>query len=116
MQSSSEPNRSSIIQPLADIKPQKKVVVRQIVKVITSVSILGIAIFVPSFDRVMGLLGAFSVFLICAIGPLAANLALHRRYMSRLNICSDVVLLLVSVAMAVSGTVAVFLPKQSQAV
>ena len=102
---------SAVSQPLSEIKPQSKAVVRQVVKVVTSLVLLAIAIFIPSFDRVMGLLGAFSVFIICAIGPLAANLALHRKTMSKLVIVLNWVLLLISVAMGAVGTVFVFLPK-----
>jgi multisubunit Na+/H+ antiporter MnhB subunit len=58
-----------------------------------------------------GLLGAFTVFLICAIVPIAANIALHRHTMSKFRIALDISLLLVSIAMAVTGTVFVFLPK-----
>lgn len=102
---------SAVSQPLSEIKPKSKAVVRQVVKVVTSLVLLAIAIFIPSFDRVMGLLGAFSVFIICAIGPLAANLALYRKTMSRTVIVLNWVLLLMSVAMGAVGTVFVFLPK-----
>ncbi|KAK9899790.1 hypothetical protein P389DRAFT_4127 [Cystobasidium minutum MCA 4210] len=105
---------SSVSQPLADIKPKFKAVVRQIVKLVTSLTLLAIAIFIPSFDRVMGLLGAFSVFMICAIGPLAANLALFRKTMSKPVILMNWVLLLISVAMGAIGTVFVFLPKHQR--
>lgn len=105
---------SAVSQPLADIKPKSKAVVRQIVKLVTSLVLLAIAIFIPSFDRVMGLLGAFSVFIICAIGPLAANLALFRKTMSKPVILINWVLLLISVAMGAVGTVFVFLPKHQR--
>lgn len=104
-------SRSSIIQPLADIQPRSKLYVRQIVKIATSVLVLVIAIFVPSFDKVIGLLGAFTVFTICAIGPIGANLALHRKSMSKAHIALDVLLLIISVCMAVIGTVFIFLPQ-----
>lgn len=102
---------SAISQPLSEIKPQSKAVARQVVKIITSFVLLAIAIFIPSFDRVMGLLGAFSVFLICAIGPLSANLALYRKTMSNSVFVMNWILLMVSVAMGVVGTIFVFLPK-----
>lgn len=102
---------SAVSQPLSEIKPKSKAVVRQVVKVVTSLLLLGIAIFIPSFDRVMGLLGAFSVFIICAIGPLAANIALYRKSMSKPVIFLNWVLLIISIAMGAVGTVWVFLPK-----
>lgn len=139
---------SSLIQPMKDTKPRTKKYTRLLVKTVTSFLLLAIAIFIPSFDRIMGerdrifglrlplgggtdneilidpnittrwellpgLLGAFSVFLICAIGPLAANLSLHRQTMSYAHIGVDVVLIAVSVVMAVLGTVFVFLPKRT---
>lgn len=103
---------SAISQPLADIKPQAKAYVRLAVKLVTSLVLLAIAIFIPSFDRVMGLLGAFSVFMICAIGPLAANLALYRKSMSIYTIILNWLLLTVSVVMAGVGTVFVFIPQK----
>jgi len=110
-QSSMSAMLSAVSQPLSEIKPQSKTVVRLIVRIVTSLVLLAIAIFIPSFDRVMGLLGAFSVFIICAIGPLAANIALHRKSMSKTVIVLNWVLLLISVAMGAVGTVFVFLPK-----
>jgi hypothetical protein len=103
---------SSMVQPLADIKPQQKAFARQVVKLVMSGVLLAIAIFIPSFDRIMGLLGAFSVFIICAIGPLSANLALHRKTMSKPAIFMNWVLIIISVAMGSVGTVYVFLPKR----
>lgn len=102
---------SSVSQPLSGIKPKSKAVVRQIVRMVTSLVLLAIAIFIPSFDRVMGLLGAFSVFMICAIGPLAANLALYRKTMSKFVVAMNWTLLLLSIAMGAVGTAFVFLPK-----
>ena len=55
-------------------------------------------------------MGAASVFTICAIGPLAVNLGLHRHTMSRPRIALDVILFFSCIVMAVTGTVSVFLP------
>lgn len=107
---------SSVSHSLSAAKPTTRSFLRLIIKVATSLAILLIAIFIPSFDRVMGLLGAFSVFLICAIGPISANIVLHRRSMSYAHIAVDVILLVISIGMAAVGTVWVFLPKQEKAI
>ena len=63
------------------------------------------------FSPCAGLLGAFSVFMICAIIPLASDIVIHRNSMSRMRLVLDAVLIVLSVAAAATGTVWVFLPK-----
>jgi vesicular inhibitory amino acid transporter len=64
---------------------------------------VGVSILVPDFSSAMAFLGSFSAFVICVIGPIAANIALTRR-------CTlfDAFLLVVATVMAIWGTVAAF--------
>lgn len=45
---------SSLMQPLVHTKPGSKAFARLVIKVVTGLILLAIAIFVPGFDRVMG--------------------------------------------------------------
>lgn len=60
-----------------------------------------------------GLLGSFSVFMICAVMPLSADIALHRKTMSGFRLAVTWLLLVLSIAAGSIGTVWVFLPKRS---
>lgn len=77
------------------------VVVERIVFALMAVAA---SIFVPEFSAMMALLGSFSAFLLCVIGPVSAKVALAGK-------CSllDATLLLVAVLMAVWGTIAAFM-------
>jgi len=72
-----------------------------------TISIVGVAIAMPQFGVVMGLLGAFSAFTLCIIGPLAAKLIMFET-MSKWERGLDGSLLLVSIVMAIWGTMAAF--------
>lgn len=62
-----------------------------------------VSIAIPEFGVIMSLLGAFSAFTLCVIGPLAAEMAINGR--TRKN----VVLLILSIVMGAWGTGAVVL-------
>lgn len=79
-----------------------------VVKTVTTALLVGLAIVLPGFDRVMAFLGAFAAFVISVIGPLAAHLKLDR--VGRAEKVLDVVLLIVAGSMALTGTVWTFLP------
>ncbi|KAI9847822.1 MAG: hypothetical protein M1837_001715 [Sclerophora amabilis] len=70
-----------------------------------------IAIAVPSFDRVMGLMGAALCFTICVILPLAFELSIFRNELSLRKKLLNYVLMIICSVMAVIGTVWACLPK-----
>jgi hypothetical protein len=51
--------------------------------------------------------------MICAVMPLSADLALHRKVMSPLRLIVTWILLLLSIAAGAIGTVWIFLPKRA---
>ena len=73
--------------------------------------ILIIAIVVPSFDRIMALMGSALCFTICIILPLAFYLKLFGNEISMKERVFDWFLIMVCSIMAVIGTVWAFLPK-----
>lgn len=74
--------------------------------------IVTIAILVPSFDRIMALMGSVMCFSICIILPLAFYLKMFSHEISRKERILDWVLIITCSVMAVVGTVWVFLPKE----
>ncbi|KAG0146698.1 hypothetical protein CROQUDRAFT_657050 [Cronartium quercuum f. sp. fusiforme G11] len=77
---------------------------------VTSLVVI-VSIVMPDFDRVMSFLGAFAAFVICVILPVSAKLLLHNES-SQLEKGTDLMLLIVSIAMAAIGTIFSFLPNQ----
>jgi vesicular inhibitory amino acid transporter len=64
---------------------------------------VAVSILVPDFGTIMAILGSFSVFTLCVIGPIAAKMSLEREAK-----IVDVVILTSSIVMALWGTVAAF--------
>lgn len=64
---------------------------------------VAVSILVPNFGSIMAILGSFSVFALCVIGPILAKLSLERR-----ATVVDVLILMSSIVMALWGTVAAF--------
>jgi solute carrier family 32 (vesicular inhibitory amino acid transporter) len=62
-----------------------------------------VSILVPEFGSIMAILGSFSVFTLCVIGPVAAKISLDRK-----ATIMDVAILLSSTVMALWGTGAAF--------
>jgi vesicular inhibitory amino acid transporter len=60
-----------------------------------------VSILVPDFGSIMAILGSFTVFALCVIGPIAAKISLERR-----ATVLDVLLMISSIIMALWGTVA----------
>src|SRR5258708_30763126 len=73
-------------------------------RILVSILVTLVAIYVPGFSSLMAFLGAFSAFLICILGPIGAKVAIKGR-------CSltDAVLLGVVFVMLVWGTLASFM-------
>ena len=64
---------------------------------------VAVSILVPDFGSIMAVLGSFSVFMLCVIGPIAAKTTIQRKVTT-----TDAMILMVSTLMAVWGTVAAF--------
>jgi vesicular inhibitory amino acid transporter len=65
--------------------------------------VVAVSILVPNFGTIMAILGSFSVFTLCVIGPIVAKMSLE----SEVTIV-DVMILTSSIGMALWGTVAAF--------
>jgi solute carrier family 32 (vesicular inhibitory amino acid transporter) len=64
---------------------------------------VAVSILVPDFGTIMAILGSFSVFVLCVIGPIVAKISLE----GNVKIL-DVVILTSSIGMALWGTAAAF--------
>ncbi|KAH9082029.1 transmembrane amino acid transporter protein-domain-containing protein [Lactarius deliciosus] len=64
---------------------------------------VSVSILVPDFGSIMAVLGSFTVFLLCVIGPITAKMTLQRKVT-----VVDATILMVSTVMAMWGTVAAF--------
>jgi len=64
---------------------------------------VAVSILVPDFGSIMAVLGSFTVFILCVIGPIAAKTTLQRKVTA-----ADAMILMVSTVMAIWGTVAAF--------
>ena len=62
-----------------------------------------VSILVPDFGTIMAILGSFSVFMLCVIGPILAKMSLEGEVK-----IMDVVILTSSIVMALWGTAAAF--------
>jgi solute carrier family 32 (vesicular inhibitory amino acid transporter) len=65
---------------------------------------VAVSILIPDFGSIMAVLGSFSVFALCVIGPIAAKISLERKVTA-----VDVTILIASTIMALWGTTAAFL-------
>jgi solute carrier family 32 (vesicular inhibitory amino acid transporter) len=63
---------------------------------------VAVSILVPNFGTIMAILGSFSVFALCVIGPIAAKISLEEATIV------DVGILTSSIVMALWGTAAAF--------
>lgn len=83
---------------------------RSVVRIVITTIILIIAVFVPSFDTVMSLMGSVFCFSICIILPLAFYLKIFGHEISANEKILDWFMIVVSVILAIVGTVWVCLP------
>jgi solute carrier family 32 (vesicular inhibitory amino acid transporter) len=86
--------------------------IKFLVRVLTQVVFVVIAIVFPSFDRIMTLLGSVCCFSICIILPLAFHLKLFGKELGRAEYWGNWALLVVSAAMGIVSTVFACLPKE----
>lgn len=69
---------------------------------------VAVSILVPDFGSIMAVLGSFTVFTLCVIGPIAAKMTLQRKITQRKITTVDTTILILSTVMAIWGTVAGF--------
>ncbi|KAF3920496.1 hypothetical protein ABW20_dc0107625 [Dactylellina cionopaga] len=74
-------------------------------------SFITIAILVPSFERIMALMGSALCFLICIILPLAFRLRMFAGKLPRRTVIFDWCLIIVSSILAIIGTATALLPR-----
>ena len=86
-------------------------ILKCIVRIFNIVVITLLAILVPSFDTIMGLLGSAMAFSICIILPLTFHLKLYSDSIGIQEKALNWFLIVVSSIMAIIGTAWVFLPK-----
>lgn len=85
---------------------------RASIRIICIVLFVVLAILVPSFDRIMSLLGSVACFTICIILPLAFHLKIFGKEIGRAERWGNWALIVVSSIMAIVSTVFSFLPKE----
>lgn len=88
-------------------------ILRATVRILCTVAFVILAILVPSFDRIMSLLGAAAGFTICIILPLAFHLKIFGNEIGRAERWGNWVLIVVSSVLAIVSTVFNFFPKES---
>ncbi|KAF3925634.1 hypothetical protein ABW21_db0207257 [Orbilia brochopaga] len=75
-------------------------------------SFITIAILVPSFERIMALMGSALCFLICIILPVMFRMRIFAGKLSRKTIIFDWCLIIFSSILAITGTVTAILPRE----
>lgn len=87
-------------------------VLRITIRVLVPVVFTTLAIAVPSFDRVMSLLGSLACFSICIILPCSFHVKIFGKELSMAQWLLDWTLIVVCTILALVGTVFAFLPKE----
>lgn len=86
-------------------------ILRATIRVLIVVLLVILAILVPSFDRIISLLGSVACFTICIILPLAFHLKIFGSEIGRAERWGNWALIIVSTILAVVSTVFNFFPK-----
>jgi vesicular inhibitory amino acid transporter len=81
------------------------------IRIVLPLLIVIVAIFIPSFDKIMSLLGSLAGFTICIILPCLFHLTLFKGQLSVKQRVLDWTLVVVATIIACFGTVFAFLPK-----
>ena len=97
---------------LAGLSGSTRGVLKLTIRIFTIAFIVLLAIFIPSFDIVMGLMGSAMVFSISIVLPLAFHLKLFGKEMGTKEKVLNWFLIFIGSFLAVIGTVWVFLPKE----
>ncbi|KAI1183731.1 transmembrane amino acid transporter [Nemania serpens] len=98
--------------PLVGLSSTSRGLLKALIRVVTQLVFLGIAILFPAFDSIMAFMGSALCFTICVTLPLAFYLKLFNREILAAEriLCWSVMLL--SLTISVIGTVWAFLPKK----
>ena len=82
-----------------------------VIRLVLTVLFVLIAVMVPSFDRVMAMLGSLACSLVCVVLPCSFHLKIFGNQLSRKQKIGDVLLIAVFLVAGVLGTVCACLPK-----
>ena len=82
------------------------------IRTLINVLFVLLAILIPSFDRIMGMMGSVACFSICIILPLAFHLQLFGSELGRWRWRGEICLMAISLVFAIAGTVGACLPKE----
>lgn len=88
-----------------------RLLVKSLIRTTLIVVITILAIFIPNFDTIMGLMGSAMCFIICIIFPVAFYLKLFGKHISIMERMLDWFLIFVCSIMGIMGTVWVCLPR-----
>ncbi|KAG8936618.1 hypothetical protein FRC02_000611 [Tulasnella sp. 418] len=78
---------------------RKRAIFRAVERTILAIAVVLVAIYIPNFSTTMAFLGAFSAFMLCVIGPVAAKMALEGQAKPH-----DILLMIIAIIMAGWGT------------
>lgn len=93
-----------------DVREAFRRFARIMIRILTVVMIVFLAVVFPAFDRIMALMGSCLCFTICVILPITFYLRIFGKEIGRLERTFDWILLIVSSVLAVLGTLWAFLP------
>jgi len=86
-------------------------ILKIVIRVLIIALFVGLAIVVPSFDRIMTLMGSICCFSICIVLPLAFHVKLFGKELGRKEYWGNWVLMAISTVLAIVSTVFACLPK-----
>ena len=87
-------------------------ILRVAIRVLVPVSFTALAIAVPSFDRIMSLLGSLACFSICIILPCSFHLKIFGKDLGMAQWFLDWSLVVICSILAIIGTIFAFIPKE----
>ena len=106
-----EPRSSAASTNLSSRSRLIQIALRFIVRATVTWVFVAIAVFVPSFDRVMSLVGSLACSLVCVVLPCCFHLRIFGKELSRRRKFLDWVLILAFGFLGIAGTVCSFIPK-----
>jgi len=83
------------------------------IRIALPISIIIVSVFVPSFDKIMSLLGSLAGFTICIILPCLFHLTLFKGQLSVKQRVLDWSLVVIATIIALFGAVFAFIPKST---
>ena len=87
-------------------------ILKLVIRILTPIIFIVLAIAVPSFDRIVSLLGSLACFTVCIILPCAFHLRLFGNDLSLKQKILDWTLIVVCTILATAGTICACLPKE----